>query len=32
MTLALDPNFLDLLAGRYFRLVGDRLVPSEFEN
>jgi hypothetical protein len=32
MTLALDPNFFDLLAGSYFRLVGERLVPSEYDN
>lgn len=32
MTLALDPSFYDLLAGSYFRLVGQRLVPSEDDN
>jgi hypothetical protein len=32
MTLALDPNFFDLLAGSYSRLVGERLVPSEHDN
>ena len=32
MTLALDPNFFDLLAGSSSRLVGERLVPSEHDN
>ena len=32
MTLALDPNFYDLLAGSYSRLVGKRLVPFEHDN
>jgi hypothetical protein len=32
MTLALDPNFFDLLAGSYSRLVGERLVPSEHDD
>jgi hypothetical protein len=32
MKLALDPNFFDLLAESYFRLVGERLVPSEYDN
>jgi MEKHLA domain len=30
--LALDPIFFDLLAGSYFRLLGERLVPSERDN
>jgi hypothetical protein len=32
MILALDPTFFDLLAGSYFRLVGERLVPVEHDN
>jgi MEKHLA domain len=32
MPLALDPNFFDLLAGSYFRIVGERLVPFEYDN
>jgi hypothetical protein len=32
MTLALSPAFFDLLAASYFRLVGERLVPSERDN
>jgi hypothetical protein len=32
MALALDPIFFDLLAGSYFRLVGERLVPPEYDN
>jgi hypothetical protein len=32
VTLALDPIFFDLLAGSYFRFVGERLVPSEHDH
>jgi MEKHLA domain len=31
MTLALSPTFFDLLAGSYYRLVGERLIPVEHD-